>query len=60
MPSHTKSERLKNRAFREVNRNEPARVGRTRRKKGAAVAKRQKVAIALDKARRKGARIKKP
>ena len=40
------------RAFGEVTRNEPAIVRRTRRKKGKKAAKRQKVAIALSKARR--------
>jgi len=39
-------------AFREVNRNEPAVVSRTRRKKGAKAARKQKIAIALSKARR--------
>ena len=53
MPDHTKSERRKRAAFREVNRNEPAIVKKTRRKKGAATAKRQKIAIALSKARRR-------
>ncbi len=49
MPDHTKSERRKRAAFREVNRNEPAIVKKTRRKKGKAAAKRQNVAIALSK-----------
>lgn len=40
-------------AFREVNRNEPAIVSKTRRKKGAKAAGRQKTAIALSKARRR-------
>ncbi len=53
MPSHTKSERRKRAAFREVNRKEPAIVKKTRRKKGKAAAKRQKIAIALSKARRR-------
>ena len=52
MPSHTKSERRKRAAFREVNRKEPAIVKKTRRKKGKAAASRQKTAIALAKARR--------
>ena len=56
----TKTQRLKNTAFREVKRNEPKRVAQTRRKKGAKAARRQNIAIALDKARKKGARIKKP
>jgi hypothetical protein len=39
-------------AFHEVHANPPAIVAKTRRKKGAAAAKRQMVAIALSKARR--------
>lgn len=39
-------------AFHEVKHNEPAIVGATRRKKGAAAAHKQEVAIALSKARR--------
>ena len=53
MPSHTKSERRKRAAFREVNRKEPAIVKKTRRKTGGAAANRQKIAIALSKARRR-------
>jgi hypothetical protein len=44
-------------AFREVTTNEPAVVAKTRRKQGAAAARRQTVAIALAKARRAGARV---
>lgn len=43
--------RLK-RAFHEVKHKEPKIVARTRRKSGAAAARRQKVAIALSKARK--------
>lgn len=39
-------------AFREVNADEPAIVGKTRRKKGEKAAQKQKTAIALSKARR--------
>lgn len=39
-------------AFHEVNKDEPSIVGQTRAKKGPAAAERQKVAIALSKARR--------
>ncbi|MGI0014039.1 MAG: hypothetical protein ACREBU_11440 [Nitrososphaera sp.] len=60
MPSHTKSERAKKRAFREVEQNEPSIVGKTRRKKGAKAAEKQKIAIALSKAREMGAKIPKP
>ena len=44
-------------AFHEVDKDEPAVVGATRRKKGAKAAGKQKVAIALSKARRAGVRI---
>lgn len=44
-------------AFREVYRNEPAIVKHTRQKFGAKRAAAQKKAIALDKARRAGAKI---
>lgn len=39
-------------AFHEVNKDEPSIVGKTRAKKGEAAAEKQKVAIALSKARR--------
>jgi hypothetical protein len=55
----SKSRRLIREAAREVEANEPAIVGHTRRKFGAKRAKRQKTAIKLDKARRRGARIPK-
>lgn len=41
-------------AFHEVKHNEPKVVAKTRRKKGAKAARKQKIAIALSKARRKG------
>lgn len=46
-------------AFREVIGNSPSRVKQVKRKQGAKAAKRMAVAIALDKARRAGARIPK-
>ena len=46
-------------AFHEVEDDEPAVVATTRRKKGAKAARKQKVAIALSKARRAGVRIPK-
>ncbi len=53
--THTKSENQKvQKAFKEVKKNEPAIVGETRRKKGKKAAEKQKVAIALSKARRAG------
>ena len=69
MPTHTAQERLKHRllqrsrdgrvaaAFREVSENEPGIVAKTRRKFGALRSKRQRVAIALSKARQAGASI---
>jgi hypothetical protein len=45
-------DKLLKRAFHEVKRNEPAIVGKTRKKKGKAAAEKQKIAIALSKARR--------
>ena len=53
-----KSKKLES-AFHEVNENEPAVVAKTRKKKGAAAAQKQKVAIALSKAREAGANIPK-
>lgn len=47
-------------AFHEVAENEPSIVGKTRAKFGAARANRQRIAIALSKARKRGARIPKP
>lgn len=55
----TKSRRKVNAAFRELKANPPARVKRTKRKKGKEAARKQTIAIALSKARSKGARIKK-
>lgn len=47
------------RAFHEINKNEPTIVKKTRATKGAKAAQKQKVAIALNKARQRGARIPK-
>ncbi|MCI0526268.1 MAG: hypothetical protein L0Y56_02270 [Nitrospira sp.] len=58
-PIEKKSRGIAERMFREVFRDEPQVVAKTRRKKGAKAAHRQKVAIALSKARRAGARIPK-
>lgn len=60
MRKPTKTEKAKNRAFREVHKNPPKRVAATKRKKGAKAAQRQMTAIALSKARSRGARIKRP
>lgn len=52
-----KTQRRVDAAFREVSRNEPEAVKETRRTKGDAAAESQRRAIALRKARRRGARI---
>ncbi len=58
--THTKSENQKvERAFKEVKKNEPKIVGETRRKKGKKAAEKQKIAIALSKARRKNVKLPK-
>lgn len=59
MPKKPKSRKLTDAAFREVHENPPSRVTRTRKKKGKAAAEKQMRAIALSKARAKGARIPK-
>lgn len=51
MPRKASKQKLR-RAFSEVKRNEPKIVAKTRRKKGAKAANRQKTAIALAKSRR--------
>jgi len=58
-PKKPKTRKLLKQAFSEVKHNVPDVVKRTARKKGKAAAKRQMKAIALSKARRKGARIPK-
>ena len=45
------------RAFSEVSKNSPAVLAKTRKKSGAARAKKQSIAIALSKARQSGAKI---
>jgi hypothetical protein len=55
--AESKSQRKIAAAFREVNRNEPAIVAQTRRKKGTTAASKQKAAIALNKARASGAHV---
>jgi hypothetical protein len=57
MARMTKAEKQTAAAFREVYRDEPSIVGKTRAKYGAERATAQKRAIALAKARRAGARI---
>lgn len=53
----TKTERLKDQTFHEVKHNPPDRVYATEEKRGKKAADKQRIAIALDKARQKGARI---
>lgn len=53
----TKTERTLKSVGREMKANEPSIVGHTRKKFGADRARKQKTAILLDKARRRGARI---
>lgn len=60
MKKPTKSQRLTDQAFREVRLQEPARVTATRFYEGNEAAEKQLRAIALDKAREKGARIPRP
>ena len=55
----TKTRRLVRAAFREVSENPPARLKKTRKKFGRTRANKQKIAIALSKARKAGARIPK-
>lgn len=55
----TKTRKLTDAAFAEVLYSPPKAVERTAKKKGKAAAKKQMTAIALDKARRAGARIPK-
>lgn len=64
MPSHTKAERSKRRgaaiiqsAGHELKANPPKILAKTRRKKGAKAAARQRTAILLSKARSRGARV---
>lgn len=57
MSYDTTKGKLLQKAFREVKKNEPRVVAKTRKKKGPAAARRQKVAIALSKAREAGADI---
>lgn len=61
MPSHTPTERRKARILsdtgHELKRNPPKILAKTRRKKGAKAAERQRVAILLSKARARGTKV---
>jgi hypothetical protein len=59
MPRGKKTKQKVAAAFHEVIGNEPSRVKQTRRTRGAEAAKKQRTAIALDEARKAGARIPK-
>lgn len=59
MAGHTRKTRILSSVGRELKRNPPSILAKTRRKKGPAAARRQKTAILLSKARRAGARIRK-
>jgi hypothetical protein len=58
MAKPTKSEKKVSAAFREVYADEPSVVAQTRKKQGPEAAQRQKVAIALSKARAAGALVR--
>lgn len=58
MPTAQRSQRLVRAAFREVTHNPPEQLAKTRKKFGPVKAEKQRVAIALSKARRAGARIR--
>ncbi len=58
MPRLAKTRRILKNVGHELKANPPKVLAVTRRKKGAAVAKRQKTVILLSKARKRGARIK--
>jgi len=57
MPAKDRTSRILRSAGAELRDNPPAILARTRRKKGAKVAQRQRVAILLSKARARGANI---
>jgi len=58
VPTASRSQRLVRNAFREVTANPPSQLAETRRKYGPVRAEKQRVAIALSKARKAGARIR--
>lgn len=58
MPTAVRSQRLVQAAFHEVTHNPPAQLAKTRKKFGPVRAEKQRVAIALSKARKSGARIR--
>ncbi|KKM78336.1 hypothetical protein LCGC14_1360950 [marine sediment metagenome] len=54
-----KTKRILKSVGKELKKNPPSILAKTRRKKGKAVASKQRVAILLSKARKRGAKIKK-
>lgn len=58
MAKHGKTRRILKSVGHELKKNPPKILAKTRRKKGKAAAERQRKAILLSKARRRGARIK--
>lgn len=59
MAKKSKASKILSSVGRELKKNPPKVLAKTRRKKGAKAAKKQRVAILLSKARKRGARIKK-
>ena len=59
MTSKSKTKRILSSVGKELKNNPPKILAKTRKKKGPTAAKKQKVAILLNKARKRGARIKK-
>jgi hypothetical protein len=59
MAKKTKSKKILSAVGKELKENEPAVLAKTRREKGKAAAEKQRKAILISKARKKGARIKK-
>lgn len=59
MAKKSKTKRILSSVGKELKKNPPKILAKTRRKKGVKAAKKQRVAILLSKARKRGARIKK-
>ena len=59
MAKHTRTARILENVGEELKNNPPSILEKTRRKKGAEAAEKQRVAILLNKARKRGARISK-
>lgn len=59
MAGHKKTKRILSNVGKELKNNPPKILAKTKRKKGKAAAEKQRVAILLSKARKRGAKIKK-